>query len=92
MPTTTSDSSTEQLRKQAIERLEARSGFWSHLAAYTLVSAVLVLAWFMVTDGGLFWPVFPMLGWGIGLFFHAVETFRRPYSEDRIRREIDRLR
>lgn len=93
MPTTMTDHrSTGQLRQQAIERLEARSGFWSHLTAYLLVNAALVSAWFIVTDGGLFWPVFPMLGWGIGLFFHAIETFRRPYSEDRIRREIDRLR
>jgi hypothetical protein len=32
-----------------------------------------------------------LFGWGIGLFFHALDVFRPPHSEDRIRREMDRL-
>lgn len=91
MTTATTDRSVEERRQQAIERLEARTAFWSHLTAYVLVNALLVTVWFIVADGGLFWPVFPLLGWGIGLFFHAFGTFRRPYTEERIRREMDRL-
>ena len=81
----------EQLRERAVERLKKRSEFWAHLAAYVLINALIVVVWFAV-GGGFFWPVFPLAGWGIGLFFHAWDTFRRPYSEDRIRREMDRLR
>ena len=65
--------------------------FATHLTAYLLVNTVLVAIWFATADGGLFWPIFPMLGWGIGLTFHGIETFRRPYTEDRIRREMQRL-
>jgi hypothetical protein len=37
--------------------------------------------------------VFSILGWGIGLAFHAWETFSRPaFSEEKIRREMDKLR
>jgi uncharacterized membrane protein YhaH (DUF805 family) len=68
-----------------------RSEFWCHLAVYLLVNALIVTVWFLVVDGGFFWPLFPLFGWGIGVFFHALDVFRRPYSEERIRREMDRL-
>jgi hypothetical protein len=35
--------------------------------------------------------MFPLAGWGIGLFFHGMDVFRRPVSEERIRREMSRL-
>lgn len=82
----------EQLRQEAVDRLEKRAAFWPHLAAYLLITTLLVTVWFLIGDGGLFWPVFPMVGWGVGVFFHAWDTFRRPLSEDRIQREMDRLR
>ena len=88
---TTTEIRDDQLRQQAVERLTKRSEFWAHLAAFVLVNALIVTVWFMLTDGGFFWPIFPLFGWGIGLFFHAVDVFRRPYSEERIRREMDRL-
>ncbi len=78
-------------RRRAIERLKKRSEFWTHLTAYLLINAVIVAVWFAVADGGFFWPIFPLAGWGIGLFFHAVDVFRRPLSEERIRREMNRL-
>ena len=88
---TTIDQQEQGLRERAIQRLEKRSEFWTHLSAYVLINGMLVTIWFLASGEGLFWPVFPILGWGIGLFFHAIETFRRPYTEDRIRREMDRL-
>lgn len=89
--TTTLDPRIDDRRREAIDRLEKRAEFWPHLFAYLLVNAVLVAAWFMVADGGLFWPIFPLLGWGIGVFFHAWDTFRRPLTESRIRAEMNRL-
>lgn len=79
------------LREQAIERLDARRGFLIHLTAYLVINTVLVAVWFLTSEGGLFWPVFPMLGWGIGLVFHGMEALRLPHGEDRIRQEMDRL-
>lgn len=89
--TTPTETPRDELRRQALERLEKRAEFRMHLAAYLLVNAVLVAIWFVVADGGLFWPIFPMLGWGIGLMLHAMETFRPPVTEDRIAREMQRL-
>lgn len=87
---TTIDDRDSELRNLAIERLKKRSEFWTHLTAYLLINAMIVTVWFAM-GGGFFWPIFPLAGWGIGLFFHAMETFRRPYSEDRIRREMSRM-
>jgi hypothetical protein len=77
-------------RDEAIKRLKAKREFWSHLVAYLVVNAMLVGIW-AVTGLGYFWPVWPLLGWGVGLILHAWETFfRRPISEEEIRREMDR--
>jgi hypothetical protein len=78
------------LRERALERIEKKREFEAHLLAYLFVNSFLVVIW-AVTGAGFFWPVFPILGWGIGVFFHGWDTFRGEPSEDRIRREIDRL-
>jgi hypothetical protein len=86
------DASNEDLRKAAVERLKKKREFYQHLVAYVLVNTFLVAIW-ALSSAGFFWPVFPILGWGIGLAFHAWDTFSRPaFSEDKIRREMDRLR
>jgi hypothetical protein len=37
---------------------------------------------------GFFWPVFPILGWGIGLVLNAWDVYRpEGFTEDEIRRE-----
>lgn len=81
----------KQLRELAKSRLIKRREFVAHLFAYVLVNAFLMAIW-LITGGGFFWPVFPILGWGIGLFFHGWDTFSAPLSEARIEREVARLR
>ena len=88
----THDTYADELRVEALERLRKRSEFWTHLAVYVLVNAFLVAIWYFAAGGGFFWPMFPLFGWGIGLFFHGWDTFRQPPSEERIRREMERLR
>jgi len=78
------------LRKAAVERLEAKREFWGHVFVYLAVNALLVVIWVTTNNGGYFWPVWPIAGWGIGLTVHAFETFRRPIGEDAIRREMER--
>jgi hypothetical protein len=85
------DREDEELREQAIARLGKKREFGAHLLAYVMVNTLLVVVW-AVTGAGFFWPVFPLMGWGIGLIFHAWDTFSGTPSEDRISREMDRLR
>ncbi len=80
-----------ELRAKAIARLERKRDFRIHLRVYCLVNFLLVVIW--AFSGGLFWPIFPILGWGIGLSAHAWDVYwRKPIGEDEIRRESERLR
>lgn len=79
----------QQRREAAISRIKEKRDFATHLVAYVVVNAFLVLVW-AVTSGGYFWPIWPIGGWAIGLLIHAWETFRRPISEEDIRKEMNR--
>jgi hypothetical protein len=81
---------TDDLRERALTQLRKKHEFHAHLAAYVLVNAMFVAIYFL-TDPGFFWPVFPILGWGIGLFFHGWDVYSGPPSEGQIRREMERL-
>ncbi len=82
----------QELRDRAQESIRAKAGFVTHLTTYVLVNAMLVVIW-AVAGGGVFWPIYPILGWGIGLALHAWWAYgQRQPSEDRIQREMDRLR
>ena len=57
-----------------------------------LVNTFLVVIWAVTDDHGFFWPVFPIVGWGIGVVMNAWDVFRpEEPDERRIRREMDRL-
>ena len=47
-----------------------RQSFKSHLTLYLLVNLFLIGIW-AASGGGYFWPVWPILGWGIGLAAHG---------------------
>jgi len=82
----------EELREQAISRLKKKRDFRSHVFIYVAVNAMLIVIW-AIASGGFFWPIFPMLGWGIGVAANAWDVYgRRPLSEDAIQREAERLR
>jgi 2TM domain len=82
----------QELREKAIERLKKKRDFQTHILIYIAVNAFLVAIW-AVTGAGFFWPIFPILGWGIGVLANAWDVYgRRPISEEEIRREADRLR
>jgi uncharacterized membrane protein len=81
----------DEIRERAVARLRAKGEFKVHLLAYILVNAFFVAIW-AVAGAGFFWPVFPLLGWGIGIVFHAWDVYRGEPSEEQIQREIDRMR
>jgi len=80
-----------ELRERAIKRLKKRRDFYGHLLVYTMVNSFLVVIWAM-TSGGFFWPVFPIVGWGIGVVMNAWDVyFAETFDEDKIQREIEHL-
>jgi hypothetical protein len=46
--------------------------FRRHAITYALVMTVLVAIWLLTSPGGYFWPIWPMLGWGIGVAAHGL--------------------
>ncbi|HEX8053768.1 MAG TPA: DUF1707 domain-containing protein [Thermoleophilaceae bacterium] len=53
----------------------ARKAFATHLRTYVMVMVLLVAIW-ALTGMGYFWPVWPALGWGIGIASHGAYTPR----------------
>jgi hypothetical protein len=79
-------------RERAIKRLKKRHDFYGHLLVYALVNGFLVAIWAVTDLHGFFWPIFPILGWGIGLVLNAWDVYRNDaFSEEQIRREIEHL-
>jgi hypothetical protein len=48
-----------------------------HLRAYIAVNAMLVAIW-ALTGAGYFWPIWPILGWGVGLVADSGGRLRGP--------------
>lgn len=59
---------------RAKERVEKLKGFYGNLVSYCCVIPVLIFI-NLKTHAEFQWFWFPMLGWGMGLTFHALETF-----------------
>lgn len=79
------------LRRRAVENLQARAGLAVQGVLYLLVNAFLF--WIWASNGAGFpWPLFVLVFWGIGLFWQAWALFGPGESEERVRREMDRLR
>jgi len=68
-----------------------RQSFKIHVTFYLVVNVLLIGIW-AASGGGYFWPVWPILGWGIGLVFHAWDVYGRLPGEEQIHREMERLR
>ena len=58
---------------RAKERVEKLKGFYGNLISYCCVIPVLIFI--NLQSGGFQWFWFPMFGWGMGITFHAIETF-----------------
>jgi hypothetical protein len=87
--------SNDDLRARAEARVKAREDFRIHLLVYVLVNALLWLIWLTTgQDGGVPWPLFASVGWGIGLVAHwwTVYGENDARREEAIQKEMRRLR
>ena len=66
-------------RRQAARRAAARKGIHLHLAAYLAMVAIVLTVWLAVglsAGSWYFWPIWPILGAGIGVLGHALPIRR----------------
>jgi hypothetical protein len=59
---------------KAKKKVEAKIGFYIHLLFYVVVNIVLIII-NLNTSTQYLWFKWPLIGWGIGLFFHAMGVF-----------------
>ena len=79
------------LRERALKRLKKRRDFKGHVLVYLLVNTFLVIVWAM-TSAAFFWPIFPIVGWGIGVVMNAWDVWRGDdFSDEEIERELARM-
>lgn len=82
----------EELYQLAQKRLRIKKGFLIHLIVYSIVMALLIII--NLYSGSKPWFIYPLLGWGIGVAIHGFVTYSSltSSSEDKIQREIDRIK
>jgi hypothetical protein len=64
----------QEAYSKAKKKVEAKIGFYIHLSFYVVVNIVLIII-NLNTSTQYLWFKWPLIGWGIGLFFHAMGVF-----------------
>ncbi len=62
-----SSSENEGKDQQLWQIAKKRAAFKISLLMYILVNCFLVAVWYFTSHRGGFWPMWPILGWGIGV-------------------------
>ena len=74
-----------------------RVAFKRHLATYIVINLFFWILWYFTNDqrgsdeNGLPWPVWPGIGWGIGLVFHFIGTYVST-GHHSVEREYEKLK
>ncbi|MFL1896717.1 2TM domain-containing protein [Aquimarina sp. 2-A2] len=80
--------------KRAQERVQKIKEFYFSLTAYCIVIPFLIFINYKTTGFDLPWVWFPIIGWGFGLIFHAMEAYNynpilgRNWEEKKIKKFI----
>ena len=54
-----------------------RAAFKWAFSAYVFVNAFLIAVWFFTTGAAsYFWPMWPILGWGIGVLYQYLNAYQ----------------
>ena len=73
-----------------------RAGFQRSLASYFIINAFLWAIWWFTSgrhgyNRSMLWPIWPMLGWGIGLFFQYLNAYGGD-KKDLVEKEYEKLK
>ncbi len=82
-----------EVYQRAKKRVEAKIGFYIHLTVYVCVNILLIII-NLTTSRQYLWFQWPLIGWGIGLFFHGLGVFvfsgRSSVKERMIQKEMEK--
>lgn len=72
---------------QTATQLQRWRDFQAQVTAYVIINALFVIIW--AVSGGFFWPVFPLIGWAVGLSFqHFHVVLRGQIADSDVRRKL----
>ncbi len=77
-----------EIYKIAKKRVSEKRKFYSHLMTWVVMSVFFILLNLFTSD--IFWAIFPILGWGVAVAFHAIRVFSFTYGDDWEQREIEK--
>ncbi len=78
--------------QQLWEIAKARAAFRKSLFAYLIVNPFLIAIWFLTNGSGShFWPIWPIIGWGISLAFQYYNAYSADGQTD-VQREYDKIK
>ena len=64
----------EELLKVAKRRVFLKKIIRWHVILFLVINALLCAIFYLTTPGGYFWPMWSILGWGVGLIIHIAVT------------------
>ena len=69
-------------------QLQRWRDFLSQVVAFSVANVVFIGVWW-VQGKGFFWPIYPLLGWGVGISFqHFGQVLRGQITEYDVRRKL----
>lgn len=76
----------------ARKNLQARADFRKHLMVYGAVMGLLVAIWLVTSPFDYFWPIWPMMGWGLAIVLHGMTLWwDAPPSDQAVADEARRI-
>lgn len=87
--------SDQDIRQAARNRLKARAHFRSLLVTWAALSVLFIAIWFFTGADDGFWPIWPILGIGIGVVASGIRAYgpgNEPITESDVDAEVQRMR
>jgi hypothetical protein len=72
------------------QQAKARADFKNHVVTYVIIIGMLWMVWFFT--GGVNshpWPIWPTIGWGVGLVFNYLAVYQ---FKDSAEKEYEKLK
>ena len=73
------DEKDDQLWKEA----KYRAGFKIHLLTYVIINGMLWILWYFTSGVNSYaWPIWPTVGWGIGVIFNYFGVYKFSHTAE----------